>query len=67
MIHETTKTVVAKKMNYQEKDRIGLFFDYYDRNTIKLPFARFATFLTTPLLKKETDIRIIRKPLVELQ
>ena len=60
---EITKTVVAKKINHQEKDRIGLFFDY-DRDTIKLPFAQFATFVTTPLFENETDIRIIRKLLL---
>ncbi len=63
MKSEATKTVVAKKINHQEKDRVGLFFDYH-RETIKLPFAQFATFVTTPLFEKETDIRIIRKPLV---
>ena len=63
MINEATKTVVAKKINHPEKDRIGLFFDY-NRDTIKLPFARLATFVTIPVLNKETDIRIIRKPLL---
>ncbi len=60
MINEATKTVVAKKINHRQKDRIGLFFDY-NRDTIKLPFAQFATFVTTHPLKKGIDIRMIRK------